>query len=167
MSTQFQSPSEGMRREQFTLDVTDVAWLDGDEDPRLPCLRITFDGDEPTLASRLENARGEPLEANEIDVTVRLQGDLDAEETHGIVAITGRITGEYLLEASVSAPEVITFTRAARRFGDHTDGSSRYRVRLIADGDAVIDYEKRTLLVYSHAGDLLRHHSLIPSGVEI
>ena len=158
---------EGMRREQYTLDVTDVAWIDGDEDPGMPCLRISYDGDPETLHSRLVDARGEPLDGGEIDVTVRLQGDVQDPEPPGVVAMTSRVTGDYLLEVLVDPPDIITFTRAARRFGDQSDGASRYIVRVIADDETVGEYEKRTLLVYSHDGDLLRHHSLIPSGVEI
>ena len=167
MTPQTIPPVEGMRREQYTLDITDVGWLDGDSEPCMPCLRIAYDGDPETLESRLEDARGDTLSADEIDVTVRLQGDEDDPETHGIVALTSRVTGDYLLEARVAAPEVITFTRAANRFGEYSDGNSRYRVRLVADQGSTLEYEKRTLLVYSHDGDLLRPHSLIPNGVEI
>ncbi len=156
-----------MRREQYTLDITDVAWINGDTDPCMPCLRIAFDGDPKTLKLRLKDARGDPLDADEIDVTVRLQGDEDDPETHGIVALTSRVTGDYVLEASVAAPEVITFTQAANQFGEYFDGNSRYRVRLLADRGFSFEYEKRTLLIYSHDGDLLRPYSLIPSGVEI
>ena len=156
-----------MRREQFTLDVTDVVWIDGDDDPCLPCLRIAFDGEPSVLRSRLTDAHGEPIDASEIDVTVRLQGDVDADETAGVVAMTSRVTGDYLLEVPIDAADVVTFTRAARRFGEHSEGTTRYLVRLLADGESVGEYEKRTLLVYSEDGDLLRHHSLIPSGVEI
>ena len=38
---------------------------------------------------------------------------------------------------------------------------------LEAGGELVAEYEKRTLLVYADDGELLRNHSLIPSGVEI
>lgn len=167
MSTQFQPPVVVMRREQFTLDVTDIDWVGGDADPCIPCLQIRFHGDADTLSSRFEGAHGGPLDAIDIDVTVRLQGDVEVAGTHGIVAITSRVTGDYLLEGGLAADNVIAFIRAARRFGDHTEGTSRYLVRLLAEGDAISEHEKHTLLVYSHDGDLLRHHSLIPSGVEV
>lgn len=156
-----------MRREQFTLDVMNVAWIDGDDAPEMPCLRIAFDGEPSVLRSRLTDAHGDAIDAGEIDVTVRLQGDVDADETAGVVAMTSRVTGDYLLEVRIDATDVVTFTRAARRFGERSEGTSRYLVQVFADGEAVGDYEKRTLLVYSEDGDLLRHHSLIPSGVEI
>lgn len=156
-----------MRREQYTLDITDVAWIDGDSDPCMPCLRIAFGGDPEALESRLEDARGDALDADEIDVSVRLRGDVDDPETHGIVALTSRVTGDYLLEARVVASDLTTFTRATKRFGEFSDGNSRYRMRLVADREPILEYEKRTLLVYSQDGDLLRPHSLIPSGVEI
>jgi len=156
-----------MRREQFTLDVTEVDRIDNGDAPRMPCLRIAFDGEQSALRSRLTDAHGEPIDAATIDVTVRLQGDLEADGTDGVVAMTSRMTGDYLLEVQIDAADIITFTRAARRFGEHSERPSRYLVRLIAGGEPVAEYEKRTLLVYSQNGDLLRHHSLIPSGVEI
>lgn len=83
------------------------------------------------------------------------------------MAITNRMTGEFILELNVPAAEILEFVSAARRYAERTDDAVRYRARVVADGEPLADFEKRTLLVYSNEGELLRQQSLIPSGVEI
>jgi len=159
-----------MRREDITLVVSHTGWLDTDDDPRQPTLSLRLDDAAETLSERLESKDGETLAAGEIDVTVRLHDDLQDPEATGVVAVTNRITGEYVLECNADAETVIEFVRAARRYGEATDGDALYRIELCAGGDPddpVASYEKRTLLVYGEGGELLREHSLIPSGVEI
>jgi len=159
-----------MRREDITLVVSHTGWLDTDDDPRQPTLSLRLDDAAETLSERLESKDGETLAAGEIDVTVRLHDDLQDPEATGVVAVTNRITGEYVLECNADAETVIEFVRAARRYGEATGGDALYRIELCAGGDPddpVASYEKRTLLVYGEGGELLREHSLIPSGVEI
>ncbi|MFB6229359.1 MAG: DUF5793 family protein [Halobacteriales archaeon] len=165
-----------MRREDITLAVSHVGRVDSDDDPRQPTLSLLFDDDAETLARRLESEDGETLSASEIDVTVRLHADLQDPDATGVVAITNRITGEYVLECNTVVKTVIEFARAARRYGELTDDDALYCVELCAGADGgsetsatttVAAHEKRTLLVYGESGELLREHSLIPSGVEI
>jgi hypothetical protein len=160
-----------MRREDITLVLSDTGWLDSDDDPRQPTLSLRLDDATEALSRRLESEEGEPLSASEIDVTVRLHAALQDPDATGVVAVTNRITGEYVLECNAEAETILEFIRAARRYGEATDEEVLYRVELCA-GDATEDttvgaYEKRTLLVYGEGGELLREHSLIPSGVEI
>jgi hypothetical protein len=85
-----------------------------------------------------------------------------------VVSVTNRITGDFVLELNEDAEDVLRFVRAARRYGESTDdGDGRYRVEIRVDGEELVVYEKSTFLVYSSDGDLLRSHSLIPSGVEL
>jgi hypothetical protein len=165
-----------MRREDITLFVSDTGWLESNDDPRQPTLSLYLDDDTETLSSRLESEEGEPLTEGEVDVTVRLHADLQDPDATGVVAVTNRITGEYVLECNAEAETIIEFARAARRDGDATDGEAHYTVEFSAgkppEGDAdggttVARYDKQTLLVYGETGELLRDHSLIPSGVEI
>ena len=161
-----------MRREDITLVVSHTGWLDTDDDPRQPTLSLRLDDAAETLSERLESKDGETLAAGEIDVTVRLHDDLQDPEATGVVAVTNRITGEYVLECSAGADTILQFARAARRYGEASGGDTRCRVDLRATDDAgeetsVATYDKRTLLVYGESGELLREHSLIPSGVEI
>ncbi len=156
-----------MRREQFSLAVTDVAWVETDAEPRLPTVTIAFDGDPDALAARLAGAEGEDAADDDADFAVRLQRSAEDGQAEAIVALTRRLTGDYVLELTVDPETILEFTRAARRYGESTDGGAKYRARIVADGEQLAAFEKETLLVYSPDGELLRQHSLIPSGVEL
>jgi len=119
------------------------------------------------LTERMTAEGDAPLTADEIDVTFRLRDELQAPDATGVVALTNRITGEYVLECNAVAADVIEFVRTARRYSEETDEASLYTIDLATDGGSITTYEKRTLLVYSEAGELLREYSLIPGGVEI
>lgn len=150
-----------------TLAVSNVDWVDTELDPRKPRLTIRQSEHSDVLSNRLMNEEGAPLEAAEIDVTVRFRDPPQASDASGVVAITNRIIGEYVLECDTSAKSVLEFVHAARQYEEVTDDSSIYELVLEANEEPVVTYEKRTFLVYSEAGELLRNHSLIPSGVEI
>jgi hypothetical protein len=86
----------------------------------------------------------------------------------GVVGVTNRLTGDFILELNQEADDVLQFIRAAREYGRETDElDGRYRVDISIDGDHVVSYEKSTFLVYDVGGNLLRGRSLIPSGVEL
>ncbi|QCC48399.1 DUF5793 family protein [Halobellus limi] len=158
-----------MRRDYFELDVKNVAWVDEGDDPRKPQVRIDFHGPKEVLEHRLSDPTGGYLDAGETDVAFRLQDSLDEPDAAGVVSVTNRITGDFVLELNESADDVLAFIRAAREYGrnapDSDDG--RYRVEVSIDGEDLVTYEKQTFLVYDADGNLLRSHSLIPSGVEL
>jgi hypothetical protein len=158
-----------MRRDYFELDVDNVTWVDDSGDPKKPLVRIDFRGPRKELERRLADPSGGYLDAQETDVAFRLQDSLDTADAEGVVSVTNRITGDFVLELNQTADDVLTFIRAAREYGrtavDSDDG--RYRVEVSIDGDDVVVYEKQTFLVYDADGNLLRSHSLIPSGVEL
>ena len=156
-----------MRREQFSLAVTDADWVDTGDEPRLPTLTVTYDGRSASLGDRLEAGLGAPPSAGDADVTVRLQRRADDGEAEAVVGLAHRLTGDYVLEASTSPEVVLGFSRAARRYGETADDGPRFRVRVVAEDEALASFEKDTLLVYGPDGELLRQHSLIPSGVEL
>lgn len=157
-----------MRREQFTLDVSNVDWVDDDEDPAIPTVSIEFTGSPAVLHERLTDLEGETLRADETDASYRLQGPID-EETPGVVSVTNRVTGAFVLELNAEAADVLRFVRAARGYAEAVpdDDDARYRVEITVDGEPFVSYEKGTFLVYDHNGNLLRQRSLIPGGVEL
>ncbi|QDX41322.1 DUF5793 family protein [Salarchaeum sp. JOR-1] len=156
-----------MRRQEFTLNVTDIDWVDDDDaPPERPTVTIDFTG-SAALEDRLTDADGDLLDGDEIDVAFRLQGDVDDQDTTGVVAVTHRLTGDFVLELNEDADDVLQFIRAAREYGRVADTEKRYRVHIHRGGEHVVTYEKDTFLVYNTDGDLLRRHSLIPSGIEI
>jgi hypothetical protein len=158
-----------MRRDYFELAVEHVDWVEADDDPEQPTVRIDFHGPGGMLRGRLTGPAGESLDASETDVSFRLrEGGPDDDGSTGVVAVTNRVTGEFVLELNEAADDVLRFIRAAREYGRHADdGDGRYRVHVAVDGDTLVDYEKRTFLVYDADGNLLRSESLIPSGVEL
>ncbi len=154
-----------MRRDYFDLTVEGVS---GDDEPTTPLVRIDFHGPEGLLRERLEGADDELLSAAEVDVAFRLREPLSAgEDAEGVVGVTNRYTGDFVLELNERAEDVLPFIRAAREYGDATDHEARYRIEIDIDGERLARYDKETFLVYDHEGNLLRGESLIPSGVEL
>ena len=158
-----------MRRDYFELDVDNVTWVDDSGDPKKPLVRIDFRGPREELERRLSDPSGGYLEAQDTDVAFRLQDSLDTSDAEGVVSVTNRTTGDFVLALNQTADDVLTFIRAAREYGRTAVASDdgRYRVEVNIDGDDVVIYEKQTFLVYDADGNLLRSHSLIPSGVEL
>ncbi|WP_232701567.1 DUF5793 family protein [Halobacterium wangiae] len=157
-----------MRRDYFELDVTGVDWVDEGGEPSKPNVVIEFTGDVDDLRDHLTDNDGELLDAGETDATFRLTDDVEERGASGVVAVTNRITGDFVLELNEDAEDVFTFIRAARRYGEATDDDEgRYRVEIRVDGEELVVYDKSTFLVYSRDGDLLRGDSLIPSGIEL
>lgn len=161
-----------MRRDYFALDVRGVDWVDGDGDPRKPTLRIDFRGPEEALLDRVED-----LDAAATDVAFRVRErdsradfDRDAaddDRDDGVLSVTNRLTGDFVLEVNAPVAEVERFVDAARAYGRQDDEDGRYRLEIRIAGEPSTSYEKRTFLVYDADGELLRGRSLIPSGVEL
>ncbi|WP_129115133.1 DUF5793 family protein [Halegenticoccus tardaugens] len=157
-----------MRRDYFALDVENIDWIDDGGDPRKPLVRIDFHGPPELLRDRLSKDDDELLDAAETDVAFRLQGSIDRSDATGVVAVTNRITGDFVLELNEDAEDVLRFIRAAREHGRASgERDGRYRVEISIEGEPLVSYEKSTFLVYDAGGSLLRSKSLIPSGVEL
>jgi hypothetical protein len=157
-----------MRRDYFTLEVRNVDWVEEDDEAEKPTVLIDFEGPASTLRERLTGTGDDLLDAGETDVAYRLQGPVDDEETTGVVSVTNRITGDFVLELNEDADDVLKFITAAREYGKESgDMDGRYHVEISINGDHLVEYDKSTFLVYNEEGNLLRQHSLIPSGVEL
>ena len=156
-----------MRREQFSLAVSDVAWVDANAQPRLPTVTISYAGEPAKLRQGLLKVTEEAPNGADADLAVRLQRSADSGKAEAIVSLTHRLTGDYILELAAEPETVLTFTRAARRYGQVTEDGSRYRARIVAGDNELAAFEKGTLLIYGPDGELLRQHSLIPGGVEL
>jgi len=156
-----------MRRDYFELDVTNVDWVEEGGDPVQPLVDIDFSGPGDTLRERLSDASGDLLAGDDVDVAFRLQDERgDDGVAPGVVAVTNRVIGEYVLELNEQSDDVLRFIEAAREFGD-TDEDGGYRVVVCIDGEQMVEYEKDTFLVYDADGEFLREESLIPPGVEL
>jgi len=156
-----------MRRDYFELEVTNIDWVGEGGEPQQPLVEIEFSGPGDALRERLSDADGESLAGEDVDVTYRLQESLDDDTAApGVVAVTNRITGDFVLELNEEADDVLRFIEAARAYGE-ADDDGGYRVEVSIDGEEMAVYEKRTFLVYDAEGEFLREESLIPSGVEL
>lgn len=149
-----------MRRDYFTLEASNL------DSPGVPTVSIDFEGPAEQLRERLSDGDGDLLTAGGIDVAYRLQGPVE-ERPEGVVAVTNRMTGEFVLELNADSDDVLRFIDAAREYGKESDDEHRYRIRVAVDGEQLFEYDKGTFLVYDADGGLLRQHSLIPSGVEL
>ncbi|WP_435364276.1 DUF5793 family protein [Haloarchaeobius sp. DYHT-AS-18] len=158
-----------MRRDYFTLQVGNVDWVEDDDGtPEKPTVTIEFEGPVSTLQERLTGIDGEPLDAEETDVAFRLQTALDEDDqARGVVSVTNRVTGDFILELNEDADDVLRFIRAARRYGESAETEGEYTVNVSLEGESFVTYDKSTFLVYNEDGGLLRSQSLIPSGVEL
>lgn len=157
-----------MRRDYFDLEVEHVEWVDEGGEPRQPSVSIDFHGPDGLLRERLTGTEGKLLDGGETDVAFRLQdGDAEDPDAAGVVGVTNRITGDFVLELNETAADVLRFIRAAREYGRSDGGDGSYRVEISVSGDPLVTYEKETFLVYDSGGNLLRRESLIPPGVEL
>ncbi|GAB7091473.1 DUF5793 family protein [Halorubrum luteum] len=153
-----------MRRDYFDLSVEGVSG--DDEESSMPLVTIDFHGPDGLLRDRLSNTDGALLDAEAIDVAFRLREPLSTG-AEGVVGVTNRFTGDFVLELNETSDDVLPFIHAAREYGDATDDEARYRIEIDIDGKRLVSYDKETFLVYDHEGNLLRSESLIPSGVEL
>lgn len=147
-----------MRRDNFTVTVR-LPEAEG-----RPTLDIEYTGPETTLTSQLTAESGNLYPPEEIDTAFRLQNALDSEDATGVFSLTHRVTGEYLLEVNAEAETILDLVHAAR---DADEDTGSYHIRIERGDEEPIDHEMDALLVYDSEGDLLRGHSLIPSGVEL
>jgi hypothetical protein len=152
-----------MRREYFDLHVSNTDWVATDGQPAKPTVTIDFDGPSEVLEERLAGADDGLVAADETDVNYRLHAD----DGDGVLSVTNRITGDFVLELNADSDGVLGFIRAARAYGEATDGEGRYRVVVRFEGRDVLAQDKSTFLVYNSEGNLVRQHSLIPGGVEL
>src|SRR6056297_3917953 len=145
-----------MRRDYFTLEVSNVDWVEDDGEPAKPTVRIDFEGPASTLRERLTGTDDELLDADQTDVAYRLQTSLDDDAT-GVVSVTNRITGDFVLELNEDADDVLKFIRAAREYGRESgDADGRYHVEISLNDEDLVEYDKGTFLVYNREGNLLR-----------
>ena len=147
-----------MRRDHFTVAAESLDPADADS----PTLDIEYDGPEETLTAQLTED-SDQITASDIDAAFRYQDDHESTDAGGVCSLTHRVTGEYLLEFNADSADILDLVTAAR---EETD-EGNYQIRINRrDGEPIV-YELDALLVYDNNGNLLRQHSLIPSGVEL
>lgn len=156
-----------MRRDTLQIDIRNIGWVETEDSPSIPTVIITSTDTREALRNRL-TGRGEHVpSADEIDLTYRYQTSSADSNASGILSVTNRVTGAFLLELPVPADRITEFTTAAERFVDESDTDECYRLEVGPPDDRLLAANKQILLVYAHDGTLLRHRSLIPPGIEV
>jgi len=105
-----------MRRDYFELTVEGVD--DDTHRPVTPLVRIDFHGPDGLLRDRLSGTDGTLLAADDVDVAFRLREPLStADDSEGVVGVTNRYTGDFILELNETATDVLPSStpRAIRR----------------------------------------------------
>jgi hypothetical protein len=138
-----------MRRDYF-----DVTLRETSTTSDMPELVITYDGPTDTLSTQLDTA----LTTDEIDIAFRHHTD-----DTGVLALTDRVTGEFVLEAVAPIETIETVVSSARQDSD----TGEYELRLTSDETDYITCQNQTLLIYSADGDLLQDQSLISESIEL
>lgn len=149
-----------MRRDYFTLDVTT-----GEETK--PRITVNFDGPAESFEGRLADETGVALDAEQLDVAYRLHGDSMTAGESGVLSVTNRITGDFILECNAGAGTIVRLVNAARENNGNATDSGRYHFSVTINDRKAYSCDRNIFLIYNTEGDLLRQHSLIPSGVEL
>ncbi|MFB6084745.1 MAG: DUF5793 family protein [Halorientalis sp.] len=146
-----------MRRDYFTLELRGV----GDDPGEQPTVRVEYDGPSDELETRL-------TPGTDLDLAFRFRTPVDSPDADGVLAVTERLTGDFVLEVNADADDILDLVDAAKAYGQgESDAPGCYSLEIDVNGGDRYTTDKRTLLVYDDEGDLLRNHSLIPSGVEL
>lgn len=148
-------------RDYFTLDVTTG-------ERTKPQITVSFDGPSQQFMEQLgeDNGTVPSLDSDRLDVSYRMHDDSMAPGTSGVFAVTDRVTGDFILECNADAGTIDRLVTAAREHDDSTtDG--QYQFTLTVNEQEALSCDRDLFLVYSTEGELLRQHSLIPSGVEL
>lgn len=148
-----------MRRDHFTVETESLDPADEES----PTLDIQYNGPKESLTEQLTDETGAQIPPEDIDVAFRFQDDRESEDPKGVCSLTHRVTGEYLLEFGAKGTDILELVDGAREENDE----ARYRIWINRAEDSSIVYDLDALLVYDAEGNLLRQHSLIPSGVEL
>lgn len=156
-----------MRQDQCEVEIRDHDWIDTDDQPVQPTLSITSRAPEADFRDRMTDRDNTILAATEIDVAFRYQSAVDDADAIGVLGVTHRTTGAYILEAPTEEDLIQTVIKAATRYAERTATGRYYTLEFWTARGLFASYEKQTFLVYAQDGTLLRHRSLIPTGVEI
>lgn len=156
-----------MRRDHFTLNIDETSAV------APPTLVLSYDGPDESLADRLpeddENVfedvveasfRNQPTDREVLDEDDDVDQGQETSES-GVLSLSHRLTGEYILEAPADMEDIRSLVEAAQ-----AEGGS-YRIRIERPEREAVVFVTEALLVYDTDGNLLRTDSLIPSGVEL
>lgn len=156
-----------MWRDQLSVGLKHTDGMTTGTSTEQPCIVIVFDGPMRKMVERLKHNDREGFSSADLEVHHRFQASEHPQGTSGVLAITDRVNGEYVLEVNTSTEFVEEFVSAMTEYMKETDTGPRYRVEARASGKRVASFETELFLVYEPGGQLLRSLSLVPDGIEI
>lgn len=155
-----------MERSHFTVRISTSESPTNDSGIDQPTLCLEFDGTAARLHEHLSSRLRDDLSADEVDVSFRSVATTD--QTHaGVVTLSDRITGAYILEAKMPTETVTEFVQDVRTYAGRSGQDPRYKAQIRAEGKTITAFEQELLLVYDSDGTLRRHASLIPNDTEV
>lgn len=131
-----------------------------------PTLVLRFKGSRAEFSELLTEELRESIATEDIDVSFRYLSP-GHKTDEGVIGFTDRVTGAYVLEAKVAAEPIREVVQAVREYAERTGQDARYRIAIQTETKTVTAFDKELLAVYDADGTLLRHDSLIPTGVEL
>lgn len=155
-----------MRRDKLSVELVNAHCPERSE-PRPPRFVVRFDGPEAELASQFHNPGGSVYTPEQLDVSFREQPPSNGPPSTGVFSVSDRLTGEFLFEVNASTGLIGAFSDAVRRYAETIDAPPQYEVALWAAGTERAVFTKDTFLVFQQDGTLLRHHSVIPTSIEL
>jgi len=155
-----------MERSQFTVCTSTSESSTNDSGPDQPTLCLEFDGTADRLHEHLSSRLRNDLSGDEVDVSFRAVATPDQTDS-GVVTLSDRITGAYILESKTPTETVTEFVQDVRTYAGHSGQDPRYTVQIRAEEKTITAFEQELLLVYDSDGTLRRHASLIPNDTEV
>ncbi|MBS3760938.1 DUF5793 family protein [Halodesulfurarchaeum sp.] len=159
--------AHGMRREEFSFETRHVRPETGETTAPLPTLKLQYAGPEGELRAALAQTDVSTQGKADLDVSLRLKGNFEEPDPDGVLAVTGRLTGDFICECNVPAKQIFEFLSATKRRAAAVDRRPKYRFQLYADDRPIRTEEMDTFLVYTKSGVLREAESLLPNGVQL
>lgn len=151
----------------WNLHTSHTDWIATGGRPLTPVLHLRFDGHSEVMIDQLPDTGTGNEYPEDFDVSFQLQTSLDDSDANGVLAVSDRLTGEYLLELEVAAKQIFDFVRSVHQYADETGKEVQYIVSLDADNGTAMEYSKQVLITRMTDGGLYRSRSLIPTWVDI
>lgn len=148
-----------------TARVENVEWEQTTMEPQQPTLIIYIGSVEIELDDWLTTADGDPLTGDDIDVSFRYRHPDGEESDDGVIGIAKALSGEYVLEATVTQDMMEALSRTGRQYVEVT-GNSPMMIQLKSGSKNITEFEPDNFLVYE-SGEIQTKKSLIPGDVEM
>lgn len=150
----------------WDLHTSHTGWIETGGTPLTPVLHLQFGGHSEELIDQMSKTGTGNEYPEDIDIAFQLRTSPDDSNATGVLAVSDRLTGEYLLELEVATERIFAFVRCVHEYADATGDEVEYIVSLDAEDGTAMEFQKNVLLVRMTDGELYRSRSLIPPWVE-